>query len=427
MHKLKNILFWSVISAAFIGPGTVTVAAKAGASFGLSLLWALTFSIVATIVLQEGAARLTIATGKTLGQAIAEKFKGKQTIGWMIFLAIAVGCAAYEAGNILGAVSGVSLVFDMDRKVLTMIIVVLATTILLSNNIKIIGNVMGIVVAIMGVAFVMAALNTDFSLTDLLVSSFVPSIPAGSSLLIIGLIGTTVVPYNIFLGSGISKDQQLNEMRSGLIGAVLIGGVISVAVIIVGTNISGEFSFQALTQALQSKVGDWAGLLFGIGLFAAGFTSSITAPLATAVTGQSIFSQNEKWAVGKMNFKLTWMIVLGIGLLFGMTEIKPIPVIILAQAANGLLLPVVAIFLWLLLNDQQLIKQDFANGKVLNILTGLVVFVAIFLGLNNVVKAAISALAIQNLSNESVWIGLTIVSTLVTTYPTWKILKYRNS
>ncbi|MCB0548279.1 MAG: divalent metal cation transporter, partial [Phaeodactylibacter sp.] len=64
---LSSVLFWSIISAAFIGPGTVTTAAKAGASFQLQLIWALAFSIFATIILQEAAARITLASGKNLG------------------------------------------------------------------------------------------------------------------------------------------------------------------------------------------------------------------------------------------------------------------------------------------------------------------------------------------------------------------------
>ena len=112
---LSSILFWSIISAAFIGPGTVTTAAKAGATFKLDLLWALVFSIIATVILQEAAARITIASGKNLGQIIAIKFKGSAWWQWFLFLSIAFGCAAYQAGNMLGAISGLIL-FDAIEK-----------------------------------------------------------------------------------------------------------------------------------------------------------------------------------------------------------------------------------------------------------------------------------------------------------------------
>ena len=104
---ISSVLFWSIISAAFIGPGTVTTTSRAGASFGLSLLWTLVFSTVATILLQETAARITLASGKNLGEIIARQYGqgNSRRIHWFVFLALAFGCAAYEAGNLLGAIS----------------------------------------------------------------------------------------------------------------------------------------------------------------------------------------------------------------------------------------------------------------------------------------------------------------------------------
>ncbi|MEM9986356.1 MAG: divalent metal cation transporter, partial [Bacteroidota bacterium] len=105
--SLASILFWLVISAAFIGPGTVATAAKAGATYGSSLIWALLFSVAATYLLQEAAARIPLLSGKNLGQALQETFQGPRGKWLNRFLAVAVilGCAAYEAGNILGAVA----------------------------------------------------------------------------------------------------------------------------------------------------------------------------------------------------------------------------------------------------------------------------------------------------------------------------------
>jgi len=79
---LLPVLFWSVISAAFIGPGTVTTAASAGSGFGTQLLWALTFSTLACIILQEAAARLTIVSGKSLGGNISAWFHNSADPGY---------------------------------------------------------------------------------------------------------------------------------------------------------------------------------------------------------------------------------------------------------------------------------------------------------------------------------------------------------
>ncbi len=113
--RILNILFWSVVSAAFIGPGTITTAAKSGAVFGTELLWALVFSTLACLLLQEAAARLTMVSGKNLGQAIVvqfEKSKSKWLVLSLVLGAIVLGAAAYEMGNLLGAVAGFQLIFQ---------------------------------------------------------------------------------------------------------------------------------------------------------------------------------------------------------------------------------------------------------------------------------------------------------------------------
>ena len=95
--RILNILFWSVVSAAFIGPGTITTAAKSGADFGTELLWALVFPTLACLLLQEAAARLTIVSGKNLGQAIVQQFeksKSKLLVLLLVLGAVVFGAAA---------------------------------------------------------------------------------------------------------------------------------------------------------------------------------------------------------------------------------------------------------------------------------------------------------------------------------------------
>jgi Mn2+/Fe2+ NRAMP family transporter len=72
--RVSQVIFWSVISAAFIGPGTITTALNAGSSYQLDLIWAVVFSIFACIVLQESVSRITIISGFTLGEAIQKKY-----------------------------------------------------------------------------------------------------------------------------------------------------------------------------------------------------------------------------------------------------------------------------------------------------------------------------------------------------------------
>jgi len=114
-QRLINILFWSVIAAAFIGPGTVTTAASAGAGFGYALIWTLIFSVAACYVLQEASARITAVSGINLGQAMRQEYSSTipgKAITWLALIAIVTGCAAFEAGNILGAVAGIGIITD---------------------------------------------------------------------------------------------------------------------------------------------------------------------------------------------------------------------------------------------------------------------------------------------------------------------------
>ncbi|MEC8771085.1 MAG: divalent metal cation transporter, partial [Pseudomonadota bacterium] len=121
MKRIGSILLWSAIAAAFIGPGTVTAAASAGASAGTALLWAILFSGVATFTLQEFAGRMAVTTGEDLASVLRTRYPiGFARIASVLLVggAILLGCAAYEAGNILGA-AGAMLALDLPREAVT--------------------------------------------------------------------------------------------------------------------------------------------------------------------------------------------------------------------------------------------------------------------------------------------------------------------
>jgi manganese transport protein len=394
MKRLLSILFWSVIAAAFIGPGTVTTAASAGAGFGYALLWALLFSTLATLVLQEATARLTVVSGRNLGEAIREQFSGG-TSGVLVLLlvlgAVVLGNAAYEAGNILGAVAGARLGTDLSPQLLTLAIGAGAAAVLWIGSLRLVAPLLSITVAVMGVAIVTAAIQLRPPLGAILHGSMVPSLPSGSGLLILGLIGTTVVPYNLFLGSGIAAGQELRELRFGLTVAVLLGGFISMAMLVVGATLIGEFTFEALAVALEQRIGAGGGWLLAWGLFAAGLSSAITAPLAAAVTARSLFrSESADWGPRSWRYRCVWIGVLLVGVGFGLSGTRPVPVIILAQALNGILLPFAAIFLLLVVNDRALMGER-VNGLLSNLAMTIVVTVTLVLGTSNVLRAVSAA------------------------------------
>ena len=431
--KIMNILFWSVISAAFIGPGTITTASKAGAVFGFNLLWALVFSTFACLILQEAVARLAINSGTNLGEAISKYFKkgsSRVIILTLIVGAIVLGSAAYEAGNILGAVAGLGFILDLSVWVSVPLIGIIAAFALTQPSVQRIAHFLGFVVAVMGVSFLTTAIRLQPSITGILKGSVIPIIPdsAGSGLLILGLIGTTVVPYNLFLGSGITrKKQNINEMRFGLAIAIILGGLISMSVLVVGSFVTGEFSYEALIMTLRSKLGIWSGFVFGIGMFAAGLSSAITAPFASAVTAQGLFGSKDpdKWNLGSLNYRLVWGLVLLTGIVFGVSGLKPVPVIIVAQALNGLILPFITIFLVIVVNNPLIIGKENLNGKISNILILFVVWVTLVLGISNLAKAVSGIFPGWELAGKDLTPVYLILSLIIWLYILFVVLRNR--
>lgn len=422
--RILNILFWSVVSAAFIGPGTITTAAKSGAEFGMELLWALLFSTFACLLLQEAAARLTIVSGKNLGQAIVAQFersKSKVIVLLLVLGAIVFGAAAYEMGNLLGAVAGCLLIFNIPSYILILVIGAIAALILNIPSLKIISTIMGFAVVIMGIGFLITAILIQPSFTEIAKGAFIPRFPssAQAGVLVLGLIGTTIVPYNLFLGSGISSDKQtIKEMRFGISIAIIMGGIFSMAVLIVGTSVTGAFSFEELAFALNEKIGVAGKYLLGFGLFAAGFTSAITAPLASAITLKSLFGNKnqQKWEPGSIYFKLGWGVILIAGIGFALGNVKPIPAIVLAQALNGFLLPFVSIFLFIVINNKRITGDENSNPFMLNILMILVIFVTLVLGLNSAVNAFYSTFNKEISPGNEVLRGIAAVALMISVW-----------
>jgi len=386
--KLSSVVLYSVISAAFIGPGTITTAITAGASYQLELLWAVTLGTLGCLVLQEVSARIVIGSNLNLRQASQQAFGSKT--GKMVMLIVGgsvfAGCLAYEAGNILGAVSGLNLLTGADTRWLTLGVVAAAFVVLWTNKRQVISWIMTLLVALMGLAFFLLAFQQSFSFTEIVTRATVPDFPAGSSLLILGLVGTTIVPYNIFLGSGISKGKTIPLMRIGLTVSVLVGGLITAAILIAGTAVGTFTSFAELAQGLEHKLGTVGSLALAVGLFAAGFSSSITAPYASSIIASTVFG----WTDQK-RLRLVWGAVLLTGFFFGISGIKPIPVILTVQALNGLILPLLVALLIGIVNQQTVIPAHLLPGPVYNLLLLFMLGSVMLIGLNQVQKTLVAA------------------------------------
>lgn len=389
----KSVVIWSIISAAFIGPGTVTTAVSAGSSFKLDLLWAVTFATIACIVLQEVAARITIASGMNLGQTLTVKFgrKNGRFLKWLIGGSVIAGCAAYEAGNILGAVSGLNLLTGLSTVLLTVAVGIVSFVLLWRGSPQWISNLMMSLVLLMGISFLLVALTQELGAAELISASVRPVIPPNGQLLLLGLVGTTVVPYNIFLGSGISKGQTVPMMRVGLSISVFIGGLITACILIAGTAISDFSSYSNLYNDFEIKVGRGAAIALALGLFAAGFSSAVTAPYASAIISRTVFETREERTVSAV-----WIGVLMTGFVIGISGVRPIPVILAVQALNGLILPLLVIFLILVANDQKLIPLQYRHSLLYNVMLLVVLGAVTMISLNNVDKVLISAMQLNH-------------------------------
>ena len=390
----KNIGPGTLVAAAFIGPGTVTVCSISGASFGFTLLWAVLLSILATIVLQEMSARLGLVSGTGLAEAVKSQASNKW-IKWAVIIlmlaAILVGNSAYEAGNISGGVLGLEIIWPNSEfklgaltiNYLVLILGALAFGILYIGNYKILEKILVSLVILMSLSFVTAALLTNPTWELVLKGLFIPSQPEGSLFTIIGLVGTTVVPYNLFLHSALVKEKwrdktDLKKAQKDTIISIALGGIVSMAIVISAAAInSTEITNGAdLAQGLEPLFGSYAKYFLGLGLFAAGITSAITAPMAAAYVAKGCFG----WTGGikSTSFRLVWMLVLAIGIITASFNFKSVEIIQFAQIANGLLLPIVAIFLWYTLNQTSIMGHH-KNSIWQNVLTAAIVLVTIVL------------------------------------------------
>ena len=398
---INNIGPGPLIAAAFIGPGTVTLCSIAGLDFGFSLLWTLVLSVIATIVLQEMAARLGIISQKGLSEVIRDEIKNpltKNIVITLILLAIVIGNAAYEAGNISGGVLGLESVFGeikfdilgLSVNFYSLLLGFIAFSLLFIGNYKILERSLIFLVIIMSISFIITAVITKPDIIKLMEGLFVPKFPEGSILIIIGLIGTTVVPYNLFLHASLVKEKwnkvsDLKFARNDTIIAIVLGGIVSMCIVISSASLDIESINNAadLAKGIEPLYGLNSKYILAIGLFSAGITSAITAPLAAAYVATGCLGWPMK--MKSVKFRAVWMFILIIGVISSSSGFKSIEIIKFAQVANGILLPVIAGLLIWIVNKKSVLGK-FKNSKWQNSIGLMILIITIFLGLKSILK-----------------------------------------
>ncbi len=397
-----------LVTAAFIGPGTVVTASKAGALYGPALLWVVVFACLTTIVFQEMAARIGIISGEGLGQAIGKLIQSpavRIAIAVLIVVAILIGNAAYQTGNILGAASGVGVAMQVDAanpilRWLVGAIGAFAILIISLNKISVLQNLLTGLVVLMSFLFLAATAMSAPSVGEI-ASGLVPSIPDGSLWLLVAVLGTTVVPYNLFLHASLAATQwgdcktdqekatAIRNSRWDTILSVSLGGIVTAAIMLSASSAfadaraAGEPGVTSgvgdIANQLRPALGDFSPWLFGIGLFAAGLTSAITAPVAAAYAAAGCFG----WPNDLRDWRLRGVAVIVVlaGVIAAIAWGKsPQEVIALAQVANGLLLPVLAIFILLIANQSKLMSRHI-NSKAFNVIAIAMIAVILLLAI----------------------------------------------
>ncbi|MCC5826312.1 Nramp family divalent metal transporter [Alkalimonas sp.] len=389
----------TLVAAAFIGPGTVVTASLAGANYGYALLWALLFSVLATMILQEMAARLGIVTGMGLGENLRQ-LVAQPALKFLLFLlviaAIVIGNSAYQGGNITGASLGADAIWGDTRFISSirtytglnpwaLLIGALAVSVLWHGNYRLIERCLIGLVLLMSLAFVSTMLLTRPDYGAMLQGLLLPTIPSGATLTVIALIGTTVVPYSLFLHAASSankwqrvqnKAEALQQSNADLRTSIPLGGLISLAV--VSTAATAYFgrglaieNAADLAVSLEPLFGQRATYLMALGLLAAGLSSAVTAPLAAAYALRGILQ------LSNLHFRLTWLTIILIGVVVSSLGLRPVSVIWFAQVANGILLPVITFCLLAAMNTAMLGR--YRNNWRQNMLGGLVFIISLLL------------------------------------------------
>ncbi|MDA0315174.1 MAG: Nramp family divalent metal transporter [Bacteroidetes bacterium] len=346
-----------LITAAFIGPGTVTVCTLAGIRYDYTLLWALVLSVVATVFLQELSGRLGILTRMDLSQLVRTSTESKWkrfSIMTLILLAIGLGNVAYQGGNITGTSLGLGIFLEVPSWKLGQLAIqpgnlavgFLAAGLLWTGNYKQLERILVGLVILMSIAFIIAAALTKPDLSSVL-RGFVPTFSSEKLPTLVALIGTTVVPYNLFLYASLVQKQwtataELPLMRRDLWVSIVLGGLVSGAILVVGVaNSSSNLeTAQDIARGLTGVFGVFGTYLMGFGLMAAGLTSSLTAPLAAGLVICGVLDWSQNMQSTSMRASMGAILLLGI--LFSSFGIKPVTLITLAQLANGILLPLIS-------------------------------------------------------------------------------------
>lgn len=394
--KKKN--FFSLLGPAFItsalvlGPGSLTLSSKIGAIYGMQLVWVLAVVVFFMMIYTEMSTRIGLATKESFIQVMKNKWGKSASL--LIGLGAFLVTASFQAGNALGSGLAISTITGFSSTFWIAAITLLGMALLFAKNFyKILEKLMLGLVLIMLVSFVITLILTKPSITEIF-AGFVPIIPDGSIPLIIALTATSFsivgAAYQSYLvqEKGWTLQQNSSSIKETYWGIFILGFISMMIMICAAAILKPQSivvnSVSEMGLALEPLYGNWATILFMVGLFGASFSSQ----MGNATIGGSMLADGlglgSKLSSKAVKGLILLVMAFGslIGIIFGAA---PINMIIFAQAITIVIVPFIAIALLVVANDEK-IMGSLKNTLWKNIfgIAGLIVL--ILLAVNNIIN-----------------------------------------
>jgi manganese transport protein len=376
LEVLKYIGPGLLVTVGFIDPGNWASNLAAGADYGYLLLWMVTLSTAMLILLQHNVAHLGIATGLCLSEAATKYLKPRFSVSILITAVLA--SISTSLAEILGGAIALNMLFDIPIRAGALLVVAFVLIMLFTNSYRIIEKWIIAFVSVIGLSFVyeLSLVNIDWNTA---VKAWVtPSIPKGSMVIIMSVLGAVVMPHNLFLHSEIIQSRQWNLEGDKLIRrklnyefldtfvSMLIGWGINSSMILLAASTFHKAGVPVteLPQAktlLEPLLGMHASIVFAIALLFAGVASTITSGMAAGSIFSGIFS--EPYDIKDNHSRLGILISFLTAVLIIMIISNPFKGLIISQMILSIQLPF-SIFLQVYLTSSSKVMGKYKNTRL---------------------------------------------------------------
>ena len=364
-----------LVTVGFIDPGNWASNFAAGSDYGYALLWVVTLSTVMLIVLQHNVAHLGIVTGLCLGEAATRytpKWVARPILGSAVLASISTSLA-----EILGGAIALEMLFDIPIIWGSILTTVLVVIMLFTNSYKRIERAIIAFVSVIGLSFLYELVLVDIDWGLAARSWVVLSIPQGSLLIIMSVLGAVVMPHNLFLHSEVVQSREYNRKDEASIRKLLkyefydtlfsmgVGWAINSAMILLAatTFFAHQTPVEELQQAkslLDPLLGNQAGIIFALALLMAGISSTVTSGMAAGSIFAGIFG--ESYHIKDIHSRLGVLLSLGIALVIIMFIENPFQGLIISQMILSMQLPF-TVFLQVGLTSSKRVMGQYANSR----------------------------------------------------------------